>query len=316
MNLKNNGFALFFLTMLLVFVSCHRETHKIKVGYLPITLSLPFFVAIEQGYFEEAGLEIEPVKYTTADQLTNALAANNIDVTANTSTSTFLKVNDNLTDFAKIYLISIHTPENYLDALLVGEKSPITSIPQLVHKKIGVYPGSTNVIYLKIALSNYIDPESVEMIQLPLQTHIEALASNQIDALYTLEPLVTLAVMKGIGRELIKGSNSTYLVNPFPGGVYLASNNYAQANKKTLNKFIIAINKAVDFINTNPKLARSFYPKYTPIDSLLAQKVKIGSWWTLSQIETDKVDSLIKILLKYKYIENYPKNNIYFKVQE
>lgn len=313
MNAKLKSLVSIIILIIFIFTSCTPEKKKIRVGYLPITLSLPFFVAFENGYFEEEGLEIEAEKYTTADQLTNALAANNIDVSANTSFSTYLKVNDNIPDFAKIYLVSIHTPENYLDALLAGNNSNIDSIPQLVGKNIGMFPGSTNIIYLSIALSNYFDPEEVNMIQLPPQTHIQALATGQVDALYTLEPLVTLCLSKGLGKELIKGSNSTYIVNPFPGGVYLVSNKYLTENKKTFSHFVSAINKALDFIKTYPAIARSYYSKYTPIDSVLSQKIHTGDWWNLDQIDKTKIDTLINVLIQNGYIEKYPQNEIYLK---
>jgi NitT/TauT family transport system substrate-binding protein len=306
------------IVLLLTFlsISCKRNDQEIKVGYLPITLSLPLFVAIEQGYFKEYGLNVDPINYATADQLTNALAAGNVDITSNTSTSTFFKVNDNIPDFAKIYLVSIHTPENYLDALIVGKNSGIDSISQLVGKKIGIFPGSTNVLYLSIALSNFIDPSKVEMIQLPPQTHIEALANGQVDAIYTLEPIVTLAISKGIGKELIKGSNSTYLVNPFPGGVFLVSSKFLKMNKNQFKDFLKATEKAVNFIKNNPVIARSYFTKYTPIDSTLAQQLHLGDWWTLKQIQKENIDSLTSILIDNKYIEKFPQKDIYYNSAE
>src|SRR5205085_10425376 len=102
-----------------IFTSCTKKAQKIRIGYLPITLSLPFFVAIDKGYFTQAGLEVEPIEYATADQLTNALLAGNIDMTANTSTSAFMGTIEQSPGFGQIYMVSYHTTENYLDALLV-----------------------------------------------------------------------------------------------------------------------------------------------------------------------------------------------------
>jgi len=305
------------MTIMLVTVTlmngCARRPAKVKIGYLPITLTLPFFVAMEKGYFTEAGLQVEAIKYTTADQLTNALLAGNIDITANTSMSTFMTTFEESPDFAKIYMVSIHDPENYLDALLVRKGSGIKRIEDLKDKKIGIFPGSTNIIYLSIALSNYLNPESdVEMIQLPPQTHIEALASGQVDALYTLEPLVTVATLKEIGEILIQGSNSTYIVNPFPGGTYIVSAEFYRKHNSTARKMINAIYRAVDFIRTHEIEARKYYEKYTPIKGGVALKTHTGAWWKLDEVQKDKVQKLADILYENKVLNKRVNTDVYY----
>jgi len=292
---------------------CARKPEKVRIGYLPITLTLPLFVAIEKGYFTEAGLKVEPIKYTTADQLTNALLAGNIDITANTSMSTFMTTFEESPDFAKIYMVSIHDPKNYLDALLVRKESGIKRIEDLKGKKIGMFPGSTNIIYLSIALSNYLSPESdVEMIQLPPQTHIEALASGQVDALYTLEPLVTVVLIKGIGEMLIQGSNSKYIVNPFPGGTYIVSTEFYQKYPSSARKMINAIHRAVDFIKNNEIEARKYYEKYTPIKGDVALKTHIGAWWKLDEVQKDKIQKLANILYENKILKKRTETENYY----
>ena len=292
---------------------CAKKPAQVKIGYLPITLTLPFFVAMEKGYFTEAGLEVEAIKYTTADQLTNALLAGNIDITANTSMSTFMSTVEESPDFAKIYMVSIHDPENYLDALLARKGSGIKRIEDLKGKKIGMFPGSTNVIYLSIALSNYLNPESdVEMIQLPPQTHIEALASGQVDALYTLEPLVTVAIIKGIGEMLIQGSNSTYIVNPFPGGTYIVSTEFHREHNTTARKVIAAIYRGVEFIRDNEIEARQYYEKYTPIKGDVALKTHIGAWWELDEVQKDKVQKLADILHENEILKKRASTDTYY----
>ncbi len=294
-------------------LGCARKPEKVRIGYLPITLTLPFFVAMEKGYFTEAGIEVEATKYMTADQLTNALLAGNLEITANTSMSTFMTTVEESPDFAKIYMVSIHDPENYLDALLAKKGSGIESIEDLKGKKIGMFPGSTNIIYLSIALSNYLDPkEDVEMLQLPPQTHIEAFASGQVDALYTLEPLVTVALMKGIGEMLIQGSNSTYIVNPFPGGTYIVSTEFYRKHPKTARKVISALYKGVEFIRKNEEESRKYYEKYTPIKGEVAIQTHIGAWWKLEEVEKDKVQELADILYENKILKKHAETENYY----
>lgn len=306
-------FMIIFSIIVILTNSCAKRPEEVKIGYQPITLNLPFFVAMEKGYFTEAGLQVEAIKYTTSDQLTNAILAGNIDIAGSASTSTFLSTIEESPNFAKIYMVCIHDPENYLDALLVRKGSNIKRIEELKGKKIGMFPGSTNIIYLSIALSNFLNPKSdVEMVQLPPQTHIEALASGQVDALYTLEPLVTVATSKGIGEILIQGSNSTYIVNPFPGGVYIVSTDFYRKYNSNARKVINAIYRAVDFIRGNEIEARKYYEKYTPIKGNIALKTHTGAWWKLDEAQKDKVQKLADILFENKILKKRAESEIYY----
>jgi len=281
-----------------------RKSEKVRIGYLPINLSLPFFVAMEKGYFTQAGLEVEPVPYATADQLTNALVAGNIDMTANTSTSTFMGTIEQSAGFGQIYMVSYHTQENYLDALLVKKGSAIKRIEDLKGKKIGIFPGSTNAINLSIALSNYMNPKTdVEIQQIAPETHINALASGQVDAIYTLEPLVTVAIASGVGELLQEGLNARYIVNPFPGGSYVVSTKFYTNNNTVARKAIDAMYQGVDFIRSNEAEARTYYEKYTAIKGPVVQKTHIGAWWKLNEIQKDKVQKLLDVLYESKQIK-------------
>jgi len=41
---------------------------KMRIAYYPTPASLPFYVALEKGYFRDAGLEVELVKVTHTAQ--------------------------------------------------------------------------------------------------------------------------------------------------------------------------------------------------------------------------------------------------------
>jgi NitT/TauT family transport system substrate-binding protein len=43
-----------------------QGTPKLRIGYWPVAAGLPFFAALEKGYFKEAGLDVEPLKFAGA----------------------------------------------------------------------------------------------------------------------------------------------------------------------------------------------------------------------------------------------------------
>ena len=60
-----------------------QSTPKIRIGYWPIAAGLPFYAALEKGYFKEAGLDVEGVKFASAAQIMEAMLAGRCDGSAN-----------------------------------------------------------------------------------------------------------------------------------------------------------------------------------------------------------------------------------------
>ena len=55
---------------------------KVKVGVFPISSSLPYFVAIEKGYFKDLNVEPETIKLMGGPSNVAALMTNQIEVSA------------------------------------------------------------------------------------------------------------------------------------------------------------------------------------------------------------------------------------------
>ncbi len=52
---------------------------RLRIGYWPVAAGLPFFAAVEKGYFKEAGLDVEPLKFAGAQQVMEAMLAGRSD---------------------------------------------------------------------------------------------------------------------------------------------------------------------------------------------------------------------------------------------
>jgi len=66
----------------IVLTGCNTTPHKniIKVGYLPMVSSLTHFVAVENGYYKDEGLEVQAQEITTSNLIAQELVAGHIDV--------------------------------------------------------------------------------------------------------------------------------------------------------------------------------------------------------------------------------------------
>ena len=52
---------------------------KLRIGFWPVASGLPFFAAVDKGYFKEAGLDVEPMKFASAQQVMEAMLSGRAD---------------------------------------------------------------------------------------------------------------------------------------------------------------------------------------------------------------------------------------------
>jgi NitT/TauT family transport system substrate-binding protein len=79
--MNGKGLTLALAGLLLVAGPAHAA-EKLRIGYLPVTGHAKFFVAKEQGFFAQEGLEVELVEFVNSADGINALNAGKIDVGA------------------------------------------------------------------------------------------------------------------------------------------------------------------------------------------------------------------------------------------
>ena len=57
-----------------------QVTPKIRIGYWPVASGSPFFASVDKGYFKQAGLEVEAVKFASPQQVAEAMLAGRLSL--------------------------------------------------------------------------------------------------------------------------------------------------------------------------------------------------------------------------------------------
>ncbi len=274
-----------------------EEKDTIKIGYLPITHSLPFYVALDKGYFKDEGLNVKAIKFSTTGEVIVALISGKIDATAAIGLPELFLIEENSPGQFKVYVITINSLNNdqYGDFILVKKDSDIKKISELKGKKIGVFPSPTIQILTNIILEkNGIKEVSLIPIAPPLQ--LESLATGQIDALVALEPTATIALENNIARVLVRGPIETYVQDLNPGGAFVFSAKFLEKNPEESHKIKKAIYKAIDFTRKNSLEARKTLPNYTSIPEKIALKTFTSGTWKIYEIDKESLKEFRDIL--------------------
>ena len=286
------------------------ETNKVRVGYTPLAHHAPLYMAIEKGYFAEAGIEIELSKFDSPNQITDAIQQGKIDFTGQGIATGIAAVADYKNPGkVKLYMLSGGTTDHPSARLLIHKDSVITSIEELKGTKMGILGSSIQwrtVARELLAQNNLEADKDVILVELAAGMQVQALASKQIDSLLALDPMGTMALQTGIAKVLEQNpaekvaNGNTWL------GTGAVNAEFLKKNPTTAKKFVEIMERAVKEIRENPEEATKYLSKYTPITAEIAPKIVVPQYRLCSEIgesELKDLQSFLDIFTKYGIVD-------------
>jgi len=255
---------------------------KIRVGYWPIAAGLPFYSAVELGYFKEAGLNVEVLKFAGAQQIMEGMLADRCDASANGTGSANLAIGEIAQPGTfKIFCSNPSNSKNVLDQVIVPAASTAKVMADLKGKRIGSGPGIQNVTLAKTVLERG-GATGATVVELPIGQHVAALAAGQLDGCYTLEPTGTIGRLNGSTRILESGVIARYILGdpmaPWFGGSASLTSAFIKKHPEEAKKFITAYGRGVTHVRTKAAEARQHLKGYTPIEGPLTGEVPLAAY--------------------------------------
>jgi len=259
-----------------------QGTPKIRVGFWPVAAGLPFFAAVERGFFRDANLDVEPLKFAGAQQVMEAMLAGRSEGSANGTGAANLAIGEIAQPgLFKIFCTNPSNARDVLEEFLVAKDSPIKSVAELSGKKVASGPGIQNVTLAKTMLER-AGAKGATVVELPIGQHVAAIATGQIDACYTLEPTGTVGRLNGTARVLEAGVVAHYILGdpmaPWHGGAASLTSEFIQKNPQVAAQFIAAYRRGVQFVREQPEQARQYMKGYTAIERALTNEVPLAAY--------------------------------------
>lgn len=240
----------------------------VRVGYPVLRISLPVFIAKEKGFFDKHGVNVELVRFDTAQPMMDALVGGSLDVGGYCALPiTFSAMVRSKTPLVFISAM-MEDDQHPISILLVKKDSGLKSINDLEGKRIGILPTRAYEVWLKQVLAaNGVDPTSVVIQQIPPPQQAAALASGSVDALFTNDPASTAAQALGAGENLLPGRAivpETTAIQPFYFGSFNITKSFADAHPDTVRRISLALDEAIDFLIQKPDEAKKTMETYLP----------------------------------------------------
>lgn len=255
---------------------------KIRVGYWPIAAGLPFYAAVEQGYFKTAGLDVEVQRFAGAQQIMEAMLADRCDGSANGTGSANIAIGEIAAPGSfKIFCSNPSNAKNVLDEMLVPAGSTAKTMADLKGKRVASGPGIQNVTLAKAVLERG-GATGATVVELPIGQHVASLAAGQVDGCYTLEPTGTIGRLNGSTKILESGVIAKYVLGdpmaPWFGGSASLTTAFIKKNPDAAKKFITAYGQGVAYVRSKPGDARQYLKGYTAIEGPLTSEVPLAAY--------------------------------------
>jgi ABC-type nitrate/sulfonate/bicarbonate transport system substrate-binding protein len=248
LDLVRNFFGfLFFLIFSLASIKLFAaEPLVIAVARSP--LSLPFYVAQKEGYFEAEGVEIKIEDviggYRAMQNLVNG-SADLATVSETVAMFNSFKRND-------YSIITTFVTSNDDVKMIVSDDRIATRPEQLIGKKIGTITASASHYFLdNFLISHGVDPKKVKLVSLQPEAMAMSLSKREVDAVAVWEPYAYEILSE------VKGSKAL----PSKAGYVLSfnlivHNKHKQVKDEELIKLLRALKSAEQYIKNEPLLAQ------------------------------------------------------------
>lgn len=250
----------------------------------------PQYVALELGYFEEGGIDLELATGYGADKTTTALISGDADIGFMGPEATIYLYNEGCADYAVNFAQLTQRAGNFL---VSREKITDFKWEDLKGKEvIGGRPGGMPEMVFEYVLKKHnIDPKKdINLVQnIDFANTSGAFVGGTGDFTVEFEPSATLIEEQGAGYVVASvGTESGYV----PYTAYSTTKSYLETHKDLLFAFTKAIEKGQKYVaeHTSEEIAKVIAPQFTDTD----------------------VETITKIIDRYKEQDTY-KTNTFFE---
>ena len=273
----------------------------VSVGNFPDSaLTLPFAIAQDQGYFRDAGLNVQAVSATSGPALASELIGGTTQIAVEVPSNAFPAMQQGEPMVAM-------PPYGRLDlAIVTPDGSGVTSLKSLVGKTIGVTAlgASTETFAQYVLQLKGINPKTVTFVAVgALASQEVALRNHKIDATVLSSDTIAAATANGIKLTTLAsslGGTAGQLGAMGLQSFWTTTTSYQTSHPAVVKDFCTAMTRATAFLADNSNRSAGL----PTIEKLLSVTASVagGVWDTVhaawaTQIASTRWDANVKLIL-------------------
>jgi len=227
----------------------------LRFGHVPNPFSQPVSLALERGYFEDAGVELELTLFANGSAMSAALARGEVELGVGGHLQTLSAAQEGA---RQVFLAPLGF-ERAPDHLPIALISSVGSGRELEGRSVGVSArAAISELQLRIFMAGEgADFEQLTLEMMPFREMAEAFRSGAIAAASAPDPFAAELERDGLGRVVDRGSLGTEL----PAGERVlitglaADEGWLERHREQARLVVDATGRAIDDLVADPTLA-------------------------------------------------------------
>jgi NitT/TauT family transport system substrate-binding protein len=284
-----------------------RGVRSIKVAVSKSTDLAPFHLAIKNGYFKDAGLDIDPTKgVVTVNQAADSiqkLVGGEVDIAYGTYGDVFTPqakgVLDDRGGFKLVADASSAGPGSTM--VMAMPTSAVKSIRDMGGRKVAVTAETAiSGLLIKSNLKTAgIDYKTIRWVPVPLPGTGAALQSGSVDAAFLVEPFLT-GVAKTVGAVPVFDT-ATGPTADFPTAGYATTGKFADANPWTIATFQRVMEQATNEAKATRSKVEPLLQEFAGVD---ADTAKLATLLTFqSTLDATRIQRAADLMIEFEVIK-------------
>lgn len=269
-------------------------------------LGAPLMIAQQQGYFRDAGLDVDLKFFPSGGDLMTAFAGGSVQIgSSGSAPTTALRARP-----FPVRIVGQVSDISGAQQLIV--RKDVSTLDQLHGKKIGLMRGTASEALLNsIAKSYGLDLSKVQLVNMGPVEMLQSFARGQVDAVALWEPHSTKARTAGNGKVLVSGTRS------YTGGkevarriygdhsVLFTTESFLKENPKVVEAAVRAVARAGEYMAKNKEAAIAYLAKEFGLEPAAMADVYAANHYTIAidQELMQDLDNLAAFLHSLKRIK-------------
>ena len=306
--------SIFILLLSFILLTTKKDNNKIKLAEVTHSIFYaPMYVAIENNYFKEEGLDIDLTLVSGADKVSASVISGDSDIGFAGLEATIYTYLGGQED----YLVNFAGLTKRDGQFIVSRTKEDFNLNKLKGKEIlvGRINGMPSLNFINALDNEHINKKIIDInYNVDYANLSSAFISGTGDYVNLFEPNATKLEKEGLGY--IVASIGKYS-GEMPYTTFFTKKSYLNNNKDTINKFKKAINKGLKYVQDNDSttIAKVIVNQFSDLSinelSLMIQRYKDNdTWLSNTNITKESYDNFFNLLFNNKIIDNKGDYNI------
>lgn len=297
---RNLGLIMALFVICVVMAGCTPgETPKpivLRIGVIPITKGLPFYVAEQEEYFQKQGVSVEIVLFSSARERDAALQAGAIDGASTDLLGVALLNNTGVETRA------VRIDSHEMDAWMIvsAPSSPIRSPKELAGIEVAVSRNTViEFVTTQLLRAEGLSDQDIKLVEVSaITTRMEMLSQGQVQAATLPEPMAALAILQG-AHPLTDD-----MKHPVPPTVVAFRQAVLQEHPDAVRAFLKAIELAVTKINADPSSYTQLFFQAANVPESLRGTVQVPRFLSAGVPSAEQVQVVIDWMVERDLISS------------